>query len=59
MKLPLLDEGSELVDAARVLTDHLLGSGSTDDDLSLEGGLAHTDARVTDFSQFTVKELGG
>lgn len=57
--LPLLDQGRQLVDATGVLTNDLLGSGGTDDDLRLHGGLAHADSGVADLSQLAVEELEG
>ena len=56
--LPLLDKSSEFVDAAGVLTNDFLRSGSTDDDFSLERRLTDADTRVTTFSEFTLEELG-
>lgn len=54
---PLLDQSSQLVDTARVLTDNLLRSGSTNNDLSLHGRLADAHARVTDLEKLTIQEL--
>ena len=57
-RIPLLDESSEFIDAAGVLTNDFLRSRSTDDDFSLEGRLTDADTRVTAFGKFTVEELG-
>ena len=56
-RIPLLDESSELIDAAGVLTNDFLRSRSTDDDFSLKGRLTDADTRVTAFGKFTVEEL--
>ena len=54
---PLLDQSSQLVDAARVLTNNLLRSGSTNNDLSLHGRLADAHSGVTNFRKLAVQEL--
>lgn len=53
----LLDERSELADAAALLAEDLLGVRSADDDVGDGGGDANLDARVALLSELALEEL--
>lgn len=53
----LLDEGSELADAASLLTEDLLGVGSADDDVGNGRSHADLDAGVTLLGELALEEL--
>lgn len=53
----LLDDGSQLADAAAVLTKDVLGAGGTDDDFGALGGDTDLDARVALLGEAAGQEL--
>jgi len=53
----LLHDGSELANAAALLSQHVLGTGGTDDDLVAGRRLADFHTGVTILSQLTLEEL--
>lgn len=53
----LLNEGSELADAATLLAENLLGVGGADDDVGNGRGDANLDARVSLLSELALEEL--
>lgn len=53
----LLDDGSQLANAAALLTQNILGTGGTDDDLSALGGLTDLDTSETIVAQLALEEV--
>jgi hypothetical protein len=53
----LLDSGSQLTNAATLLTEDILGAGGTDDDLCADGGHTDLDTSITILGQLTHEHL--
>ena len=55
--LPLLDDGGQLTDSLALLAKNVLGAGSLDDDLGLQGGDTDLDTGIAVLAELTSEQL--